>query len=474
MIIPTLKPLWYTLPAWYARSIGINRQIRSIHRRGGKDVSDFSMTVQDAIEYGGTHYYLFPTRTLGIEAIIDESFEFNGVMKHFWEWCIPKGVKAIWKDKAHCVYFPHNGARIVIDGTDDLSVVGRGGKSYTMSEFSLHKEEVTGFIAPILRQSNAAFRANGTLRGKDNQLYRMLMANKDNPEWFCQWLKPQDTKCYCWISDEFNINPELYPLIGQRGPNNGIIFNVQDEIDSGMISMALARQEFLNEVLSDIENNYFGHELDKAQKDGRIGNFGGIRNNTPLLTAWDIGGATQQSDNTSAVLIQEQQDTLRIVGFYDKRGESIGGDIANIRRMSQGARFGGHFAPHDAKKTSKQTQLDLLEYCKREFKFEFRRVRKTDKVRRDIEICRRMFPKIEIDLDGENMETFLDLLYRYREDPKTERPLHKGDDSSHAGDALRTGLMAKHYGLLESYLNNDWYEEIDDGHDDGGIYMLDT
>ena len=186
MRFPNLEPLCYTLPLWYARSKGIKRFVNSMPRRHGKDVHDFAMTVQDALEFGGTHYYLFPTRVWAEDVIFKEQFTVNGITRPFWEWAIPSGVKAQKKDKDCCIVFPHNGARIQLGGTDDLSFVGRGGKSYTMSEFSLHKNNVTGFIAPILRQSQAAFRANGTLRGKANQLYRILMDNRTNPEWYVQ------------------------------------------------------------------------------------------------------------------------------------------------------------------------------------------------------------------------------------------------------------------------------------------------
>ena len=35
-----------------------------------------------------------------------------------------------------------------------------------LSEFSLHKEEVTGFLAPILDEGNSFIIMNGTMRGK--------------------------------------------------------------------------------------------------------------------------------------------------------------------------------------------------------------------------------------------------------------------------------------------------------------------
>ena len=414
--------------------------INSIHRRGGKDVNDFSMTVQDAIEYGGSHFYLFPTRVWAEDAIFKEQFEVNGVVKPFWEWAIPSGIKAQKRDKDCCIIFPHNGARIQLGGTDDLSFVGRGGKSYTMSEFSLHKENVTGFIAPILRQSDAGFRANGTLRGKNNQLYRMLMANMNSEEWHVQWLKPEQTKAYCWISDDFNINPELVSKIGQRSSNGGKIFNVQDDIDSGMISMALARQEYLNRAESQVEGSYYAHEMNLARGEGRIGEI--EAGSDRVYTFWDLGGASEKSDETVVVFAVEHQDKLQIIDFYANTGHKLDHYISVLN--ARGYNYAGHYAPHDAKK---QFLFGDLITKARELGLEFKRVPKTNDVLSDIEICRRKWADIEI---HEPMcREFIAKLEEYHE--KNGRPVH--DSNSHYADAFRTMCMAKHLNLLSDYLS---------------------
>jgi hypothetical protein len=432
--------LWYNLPLWYARSKGIKRQINSIHRRGGKDVNDFAMTVQDAVEYGGVHYYLFPTRVWAEDAIFKEQFEVNGVVKPFWEWAIPKGVKAQKRDKDCCILFPHNGARIQLGGTDDLSFVGRGGKSYTMSEFSLHKENVTGFIAPILRQSDAGFRANGTLRGKNNQLYRMLMANMNSPEWHVQWLRPEDTKCYCWVSDEYSINPELLPLIGEKSPNGGKIFNVQDDIDSGMISMALARQEYLNLAESQVEGSYYAHEMNIARGEGRIAEI--EARSDRVYTFWDLGGASDKSDETVIVFAVKHEDTWQIIDYYANTGRLLEHyrDVLN----SRGYNYAGHYVPHDAKQ--KKLFGDFITKAE-EIGIKVKRVPKSNDVLSDLEICRRMWRNIEI--HEPTCREFIGQLEEYHE--KNGRPVH--DEASHYADAFRTMCMAEHLNLVHDYLS---------------------
>ena len=440
MIFPNLQPLWYHLPSWYARSQGIKRQIRTIHRRGGKDVNDFALTVQDAIEHGGTHYYLFPTRVLGVEAIIKEQFEVGGVMKPFWEWAMPEGLNAKWKEKESCIYIPHNRARIVVDGTDDLSIVGRGGKSITMSEFSLHKEEVTGLITPILRQSDASFRANGTLRGKNNQLYKMLIANKDNPEWFTQWLTPTETKCYCWVSDEYNINPELLSKIGQPSPNGGKIFNVQDDIDSGLISTTFARQEFLNEAESQVEGSYYATEMNIARGEKRIGDI--IARSDRVFTFWDLGGASDTSDETVVIFAVQDTKGWQIIDYY----ANIGKDLSHYAQVlnSRAYDYAGHYAPHDVKK--KFLFGDMVTKAQ-ELGIKFQRVPKTNNVLTDIEICRRKWRKVEV-----HEPTCMDLLTMLEEyHERSGRPVH--NQASHYADAFRTLCLADHLGLVHDYLS---------------------
>jgi len=441
MIYPTLTPLWYNLASWYARSHGIKRQIRTIHRRGGKDVHDFSMTVQDAIEYGGVHYYLLPTRKWAEDIIFNEQFTVGGVTKEFWQWMVPEELSPIKKDKDSCLVLPHNGARIQLGGTDDMSFMGRAGKSYTMSEFSIHKEDVTGFIAPILRQSDASFRANGTLRGKNNQLYRMLMANENSDEWFTQWLRPEQTKCYCWISDEYEINPELLSRVGEIGPNGGRIFNVQDEIDSGMTSMTLARQEYLNRAESQVSGSYYAYEMNVAHGEGRIGEI--VATSNRVYTFWDLGGATESADETVIIFaVKTSKGEWQIIDYYAKTGRQID-HYAKVLN-SKGYEYAGHYAPHDAKK--KLLFGDLISAAD-ELGIKFRRVPKADRVAPEIEICRRKWKDVSI--HEPTCAELIQHLELYHE--KNFKPAH--DEHSHYADAFRTMCMADHLGLVVDYLS---------------------
>jgi len=470
MNFPALAPTWYNLPKWFARAKGIRRFINSIHRRGGKDVDDFGMTTQNAVEMGGVHYYLFPTRVWAEEVIFKEQFTFNGVTKCFWEWIVPECLNPIKREKDCSIILPHNGARIQLGGTDDLSFVGKGGKGYAMSEFSLHKNEVTGFIAPILRQSDATFMANGTLRGRENQLYKMLMLNKNNPEWFVQWLRPEQTKCYCWVGGEYNINPELVDRIGQIGPNYGKIFNVQDDINSGLISMTLARQEYLNEPVIASENGYYEHEMAIAKGERRIFNTDvKYDRNEPVFTFWDLGKGTAHN-STDAMSIwfcqcpDRDYENPRRVNMFDYH-ESRGRDWAFYAQMlnSKGYWYGNHYAPWDIAKGMAGHEKTNRDYAK-DRGIEFQTVSRNATLNLDIEDCRRFWPVVNIGNSAECIHG-TELLQSYHE--KTDKngigvgkPEH--DASSNCADSYRTMVRAFVTGMVRpiSGRSLDWADEI--------------
>lgn len=450
MIYPALKPLIYQLPSWYARSRGCRFEINSIHRRGGKDVHHLSMAAQDAIEHGGTHYYLFPTRAWAERAIFKEQFRIGAETRSFWEWIIPPGLNPVPRIKDCSIELPHNGARIQFGGTDDLSFVGQGGRGYTLSEFSIHKREVTGFIMPIVRQSGGYLRMNGTLRGRKNHLWEMIEINRDNPEWYVQWLRPQDTKCYCWVDDEFSINPELMDRIGEVGPNYTPIFNVADDITSGVISHAMAMQEYLNEPIMAFEFGYYTNEIKVARGEGRLGSADVKYDPTlPVFTFWDLGkGDVHNSSDAMAVwFVQVPGDDFDDVGRVNliDYHESRGHDWAYYAQIlnSKGYWYGGHYAPWDIAKGQAGHEKTNRDYA-RERGIDFSVVSRNAKLTLDLEDCRRFWPKVWVG-DNQACVEGLEMLESYHEKLNSEgvgtgKPEH--DDSSNCADSFRTMVRA--------------------------------
>ena len=205
-------------------------------------------------------------------------------------------------------------------------------------------------------------------------------------------------------------------------------------MDSGIISYAMARQEYLNEAVSQVENSYYGHELQILRNEGRFGNYNGSGR---VYTFWDLG----TSDATSIVFAQLVDGKPFIIDYHESTGKKIE-DYATVIN-SKNYNYGGHYAPHDVSK--RMLFGDLVTRAK-EVGIDFRRVPKTNSVLQDIEICRRMMRDVCI---HERCGDLLEHLDAYREG-SAGRPVH--DAHSHGADAFRTMVMAIHLNLVESYL----------------------
>lgn len=463
--LPVVPPLWYQLPSWVAYDKGIRRKLTSYPRRHGKDFEDLSIFSRECVMNRGTYYYVFPTRRWGERAIWETMSTINGVTKPIIEWMFPdEFCKRFVSDLRVEVQGRYGVSKFFMGGTDNLDFVGQGGQGYGMSEFSLHKEEVTGLLAPIIRQSQAMLFLNGTMRGKRNPLYKILQNTKGDPEWHSRWLTPEDTKLYCWINKEegINVNPELEPLIGKINPRTGELYknvqgvpfyNIQSDINSGMISYSLARQEYLNRADGEIAGGYYGYELRTMKEEGR---FRRIDPRSDLVyTFWDLGGAKEATDKTTITFAHynSANKTFRVVDYYENSGKLRGHYWDVVASMNYD--YGGHYYPHDGKRTNEWTGETSADTALNEFGVEIRFIPKTSKTANDIEIVRRGFKKTEFDSD--RCDELVDYLGLYHPNEATGAPCHKENcrichGASHAADGFRYMHMAGHLDLIEPYL----------------------
>ena len=305
---------------------------------------------------------------------------------------------------------------------------------------------------PIIKQNDAFLWLNGTMRGKDNQLYDMMERNRNNPNWYTSWLKPADTKLYCWCSDEYNINPEILPLINNPKYLNAqgrTFYNIQDLIDSGVMSQNLARQEFLNDAVSHISNSYYGYEMDKVEYRELD------PHSQPIYTFWDLGGIGEDGDKTCIVFAQVDivAGVMKVVDYYESSGKKRGHYWEYLAGL--GYQYGGHYFPHDGKRRNEYTGESSGETAERIYGAKVRYVPKTQVTTNDIEIVRRNLPNVVF--DSQRVNKLTQALTNYHERESTGKPCHSNTcqmcgGASHASDAFRVLVMAKHLGLIEPYL----------------------
>ena len=437
--LPQILPRDYQMNVWKAMEDGAKNVLISWARRHGKDVTTASILSQKAIERVGSYYYLFPTRKWAERAIWNNIVTIGSKAGNLLDIIFPEEIVE-YKNNTDMKIGLVNGSVINFSGTDNLDFVGQGGYGYALSEMSLHKEEVTGFLAPILDEGNAFIMMNGTMRGKKNLLFQMYEANKGKPNWYCEWLTPRDTKRYCWVGDDMNLNPEL---LGQIDPLTGMEYmNVQDRVDSKMISYSLARQEYLNEAVADVANSVYGYEMAKLQDKGMITPISYNKNDI-VYTFWDLG----VDDPTAIVfgVVDSRTDRIQVIDYYESTGHDIKHYIDVISQKN--FTYGGHFMPHDSKRRANNTGTNMIDFCRTEYGFEVMAIPKTNSVRDDIEIVRRMLPSIWI---NNGCDVLIDHLINYQWNPSTGRILH--NEHSHGADALRMMAMAIHNNMVNSYL----------------------
>ena len=468
--LPSIQPRNYQNNFWKAMDRGCNRAVKSWHRRGGKDITDFCYLVRQAIQRPGTYYYYFPTLELAKKALWDNLVEFY----HLGE-CIAAGnmidilcppVMRDTKNNSEHFIRLKNGSIIKLGGTDNLNVVGMNGYGYVFSEWQSQKKDAFGLISPILQENGGWALFNGTMRGKNNHLYQDVMRTKNNPMWFSEWLHPEDTKQYFWINEEedIRINPELQGElhIDTLRPYQ----NIQDLVDAGEISMALAKQEYINDAISMTGGTYYAYELNDMQKNNRIVSVNPHADH--VYTFWDLGGIKEESDKTCILFahVNELSGKATIVDYYENSGH-VRGHYFDVLEQ-KGYRYGGHYFPHDAKRSNEWTGETSADTAMREFGIDVRFIPKTQSVMNDIEITRRRLRHISIqdELDG-----FLEQIGNYHEKESTGKPCHQNNcmecrGASHAADTLRYLSMAMHLNLIQPYLDtgskgDDWDELLD-------------
>ena len=456
--LPAIEPRHYQMAFWQAMDRGCRRAVKSWHWRAGKDICDFSYMVREAVRRPGTYYYYFPTLELAKKALWDNMVE----IYKFGE-CIAAGnlvdiicPPAVRKRRNNSDYFLElcNGSFIKIGGTDKLDVVGMNGMGYVFSEWQSQKKEAFGYISPILRENDGWALFNGTMRGKRNHLYMDVERNQHYPSWFSQWLKPEDTLEYWWVNEAEGINCNAQ-LEGKLHPHTLRPYvNIQELVDSGEISMWLARQEYLNDAVSVIGGSYYSYEMSEVHRTGRVN--AKHDPNSVVYTFWDLGGVTADSDRTAVVFAQMLgcDGPVQVIDYYEGVGKVRSHYLEYI--ASKGYRYGGHFLPHDAKRRNEDTGENWIETARLKHGIEMRAVPKANYTVDDIEITRRDLRNYSFHPD--KCHDLMEHLGNYHESQATGKPCHKNNcilcrGASHGADALRMMAVARKFGMVEAYLD---------------------
>jgi hypothetical protein len=302
-----------------------------------------------------------------------------------------------------------NGARIRLYGADNYDRMrGVYLDGVVLDEYAdMPPAAWTEVIRPALadREGWAVF--IGTPKGR-NEFFRIWELAQDDPSWFAMML---------------------------RASESGLV--KQTELDDAAKDMTPEQyaQEFECSFDAAILGAYYGSDIARAERDGRVGMFPA----DPLLpvhTAWDLG----IGDSTAIWLWQAAPDGLRVIGHIEDHGKALPHYVGELSAL--GYRYGLDFVPHDAKARelgTGRTRVETLISLGRK-----PQLVPAHTVEDGINALRVMFPRIRF--DAEATRHGLEALRQYRTDydEKTKafknHPRH--DWTSDSADAARYMAIA--------------------------------
>lgn len=309
------------------------RLIEIAHRRWGKDEIALNATRDLALRRPASYWHALPEYAQARKAIwaavnphtgrrrIDEAF--------------PHAIRESTNEQEMFIKLV-NGATWQIVGSDRYNaLVGAGVAGVVFSEWALCNPSAWGYIRPMVEENNGWAAFITTPRG-NNHAKAMLDMARSNPLWFAEVSSVQETGALTQEALDEALK-EYQAIYG---------------IDFGR---ALFEQEYLCSFSGAMVGAYFGAEMSKAEREGRICAVP-VDPKYPVHTAWDLGKATNNPIWCFQVIGQQ----LRIVDFYLPESDDLEDWCAWLNAKGY---HGNDYVPHDILVTewgSKRTRIETL------------------------------------------------------------------------------------------------------------------
>ena len=402
--IPHLfTPREYQIPIFAAMDGDYRRACLVWHRRAGKDLTLWNLTIKKALERRGTYFYALPVYTQAKKVIwqgmSNEGFRF---LSH-----VPKEIIRNLNNTEMRITLK-NGSIIQLIGTDNIdSIVGTNPVGMVFSEYALQNPKACEPVRPIPAPPAGSAVFNFTPRGR-NHGWRLFKMAENNPDWFVQRLDVDDT--------------------GLLTPKD-----IERERTEGMPEELIASEYFCSWDAA-LPGAYYREQLDRAHTDNRITSVP-HRPGYPVYTGWDIG----VGDATGIWFIQVIGNDLHVIDYEQHSGEGLPFYVNLIKE--KGYTYAEHFAPHDIVAREFASGKSRLEMA-RDLSLYLTVVRKSP-IDDGINCVRAMFNRFQFDQDkcGHGIDCLA--AYRKEFDDKHQmwktKPVH--DWSSHAADAFRSFCM---------------------------------
>jgi phage terminase large subunit len=384
-----------------------DRLIAIWHRRAGKDEIVLKAMRELAWNDPGTYWHCFPEQKQARKAI------WNGVNGHTGQRRIfeafPQGIIRRMQDNDMFLELT-NGATFQLIGSDRFdSTVGSGPKGIAYSEWALSNPAAWAYHSPMIRESKGFAAFITTPRG-NNHAKTMYDRAVGHPDWFSELLTVDDTRTLSAAV--------LAEALAEYQDLHGI--------DLGL---AIFEQEYLCSFAGAMVGAYYGAEMAKAERQGRICRVP-IDENYPVHSVWDLGKAI----NNPIWFFQVVGDELHVVDFYIPESEDLDDWCAELDRRGY---HGNDYVPHDILTTEwgqKKTRIERLRQAGRKPV----RIPKVS-VADGLQAARTAINAAVF--DAENCEMGIDGLKSYRREYDTELKTFRQnpvkDWAEHIGSAFR-------------------------------------
>lgn len=397
------------------------------HRRSGKDKVNIADVVpRRLIKDSCLVKYIYPTLVMGRDnlwnAIGKDGFRYR---EH-----IPEFIRAGNPNETR-MEIPIIGNSLFQVGGSDRPDSLRGGnaKLNVFSEWAEQDPYAWDVVKPILDENGGIAVFNTTPKG-DNHARAMYEYAKNNPLWYVEFLTAEDTGI--WTDRELeNILKETIKY-----------FEAQGRSESEAI--AYFEQEYMCSFTSPVIGSYYGDNIRKAEKEGRITNVP-RHDGLPVDTAWDLG----IDDSMTIWFFQTVGQEIHFIDYYENSGEGLP-HYAQVMQEKQYL-YGKHYAPHDISVRELGTGKSRLEMAaKLGIKFT---VVPMLSIEDGINAARSIFSQCWFDKD--KCSRGINALKNYRkewdEKNKVFRNNPKHDWSSHGADGFRTfGVGYKKDNIISS------------------------
>jgi len=422
------RPRGHQLKLWTYLEQGGKRALEIAHRRWGKDEVALHRAAIAAHERIGSYWHMLPEYGQARKAIWSAVNPHTGRRRI--DEAFPRQSRETTNETEMFIRFK-NGSTWQVIGSDNYNrLVGASIAGITFSEFATSNPASWAYLAPILVENDGWALFITTPRGR-NHVHKMRDVALASPHWFCEIATVDDTGALPLEAVETQRR-EYHALYGE---------------DAGD---ALIEQEYWCSFEAAILGAYYGKELARAMREGRIREVPPDPD-FPVHTAWDLG----VDDSNTMWFYQIAGNEVHVVDYYEASGYAIPHYAEVKREKGYNYKGGKDYVPHDARQrsytsahedgTAKQ-RIEVMVECGLNPVVvpNHALIDGISAVRQTLARC--VF-------DAGNCETGLEALRQYQREWDEgarvfqQKPLHNW--ASHGADAFRTLAMAWRESTLE-------------------------